>query len=182
MNEPKSFASLTPSLLARKGAAKPAMRPQLQPMQQFHEATARQLEEEDPGLGELGFDDLGDENVTVLHQSEVVELKPFSAEGPVAQPEVRRQQAQLPARINSLGKSAKPRRSALVEGRSAAFTLRLDANRHFQLRLACTLAGRSAQQLITEALDQMIAALPEVAELATHAAKRSPKLLKGDPQ
>jgi len=32
MNEPKSFASLSPSLLARKGGARPAMRPQLLPM------------------------------------------------------------------------------------------------------------------------------------------------------
>ena len=32
MNEPKPFASLGPTLLARKGGAKPAMRPQLAPM------------------------------------------------------------------------------------------------------------------------------------------------------
>ena len=32
MSEPKPFASLSPSLLARKGAARPAMRPQLMPL------------------------------------------------------------------------------------------------------------------------------------------------------
>jgi hypothetical protein len=41
-----------------------------------------------------------------------------------------------------------------------------------QLRMACTLANRSAQQLITDALDQMIAGLPDVAILAAEAAKR----------
>ena len=33
MSEPKSFASLSPGLLARKGAAKPALRHQLNPKQ-----------------------------------------------------------------------------------------------------------------------------------------------------
>ncbi len=32
MSEPKTFASLGPSLLARKGGARPAMRPQLLPI------------------------------------------------------------------------------------------------------------------------------------------------------
>ena len=32
MSEPRPFASLSPSLLARKGSARPAMRPQLRPL------------------------------------------------------------------------------------------------------------------------------------------------------
>jgi hypothetical protein len=64
----------------------------------------------------------------------------------------------------------------LAEGRKAAFTLRLDADRHLELRLASTLAGRSAQQLLTEALDHMIESLPEVADLAARASKRNSHL------
>jgi hypothetical protein len=60
----------------------------------------------------------------------------------------------------------------LADGRNAAFTLRLDAERHLKLRLACTLDNRSAQQIVTEALDRLIADLPEVAALAAEAAKR----------
>ena len=44
----------------------------------------------------------------------------------------------------------------------AAFTLRLDADRHLKLRLACAMQNRSAQQIVTEALDQFLAALPDL--------------------
>jgi predicted HicB family RNase H-like nuclease len=152
------------------------MRPQFQALAQSHEAAARQLDED------LGFNDLGEDTVHTLHQAEVVELKPANAATPRSKPEVRRQQEQIPARLNSVAKISSFRRSALAEGRSAAFTLRLDATRHLQLRLACTLAGRSAQQLVTEALDQMIADLPEVTELTAQAGKRLSNLRKGDPK
>ena len=175
MSDPKPIASLTPSLLARKGAARPAMRSQLQPMQQFHEATARLLED-DPNWNDLGFNDHGEGNVSPIHQGEVVELKAYNADAPATEPEVRRQQHQIADRVNWAAKRSKPRRSALADGRSAAFTLRLDADRHLALRLACTLANRSAQQLVTEALDTMIANLPDVADLASRAGKRSPQL------
>ncbi len=174
MTDSKNFASLSPSLLARKGGARPAMRPQLQPMQQFHEATARHYED-DPRWNDLGFNDHGEDYVAPLHQGEVVELKSYNADAPVPEPEVRRQQGQIADRVKQANKRSKPRRSALADGRSAAFTLRLDADRHLALRLACTLANRSAQQLVTEALDSMIAELPDVAELATRAGKRSPQ-------
>lgn len=156
MTEPKSFASLSPSLLARKGAAKPAMRPQLQPMQQFHEATARELDID------TNYNDFGDEHEPV-HEAEVVE---FRSSGKV--PHVVLQQQEIAARVN---RPAKPRQSAQSQGRNAAFTLRLDADRHLKLRLACTLAGRSAQQLVTEALDNFVANLPDVAELAARLGK-----------
>jgi hypothetical protein len=48
----------------------------------------------------------------------------------------------------------------------AAFTLRLDADRHLQLRLACALNHRSAQQIVTEALDAYLASLPLSEQLA----------------
>ena len=50
----------------------------------------------------------------------------------------------------------------------AAFTLRLDSERHLKLRLACAVTGRSAQQLVTAALDQLMETMPELGELAGH--------------
>ncbi len=97
----------------------------------------------------------------------MVELKPSVHSGQV--PEVMHQLQTIAARVNQ---APRQRKSALAQGRNAAFTLRLDGERHFKLRLACTLANRSAQQIVTEALDKLIAELPEVAELAARAGKR----------
>ncbi len=62
--------------------------------------------------------------------------------------------------------AAVERRSALDDGRRAAFTLRVDAERHLKLRLACTLRNLSAQQIVTEALDRLLSDIPEVQSLA----------------
>ena len=59
---------------------------------------------------------------------------------------------------------AKPQ--AANDSRRAAFTLRLDAKRHLKLRLAATVRGRSAQQLVTEALDSFLGQIPEIESLA----------------
>jgi hypothetical protein len=176
----RPIASLSPTLLARKGAARPAMRPQLQPMRQFHESTARQLDD-------LGWNDMGHEAETpdyaeqaALEQqhdeepqpseaqqgAEIVALKPDAELTTPQVPEILRQQEEIAARMVT------PRRSALADGRRAAFTLRLDGERHLKLRLACVTSSRSAQQLITEALDRLIAELPDVAELAAKVSKR----------
>ncbi|MFZ1741691.1 MAG: hypothetical protein WAT93_02495, partial [Pontixanthobacter sp.] len=61
------------------------------------------------------------------------------------------------------------RRSALERGKKAAFTLRLDAERHLKLRLACTLRNRSAQQMVTDALDKMLGTMSDVNTLAAQA-------------
>ena len=62
-------------------------------------------------------------------------------------------------------------------GKKAAFTLRLDPERHLKLRLACAVTGRSAQQLVTGALDAMLDQIPEIEALAARVpaagAKRS---------
>jgi hypothetical protein len=100
-------------------------------------------------------------------------------------PEIVRQQAEIADRVAEAAASKvaeakvaeKPtreivRRSAIADGRRAAFTLRLDADRHLKLRLACTISNRSAQQVVTDALDLFIASLPEVAELAAQVRKR----------
>lgn len=223
MNEPKPFASLSPSLLARKGGARPAMRPQYQAYApaapQFHDATPREAEED------LGWNDMGHDHAAQDHAAQdqeprespvvakrvpaaVVALKPSApltpsvakaadvvkavevAKAPaiapeavpevVEIPEIVRQQAAIAERV---AKAAAPkiadkpprdivRRSAIAEGRRAAFTLRLDAERHLKLRLACTISNRSAQQVVTDALDQFIAGLPDVAHLAAQVRKR----------
>ena len=59
------------------------------------------------------------------------------------------------------------RRKASDDGRRAAFTLRLDAKRHLKLRLASTVKNRSAQQLVTQALDKFLAEIPEIEALAS---------------
>jgi hypothetical protein len=54
----------------------------------------------------------------------------------------------------------------------AAFTLRLDPERHLRLRLACAVDGRSAQQIVTDALDQFLEAMPELDTLANKAKRK----------
>ena len=48
----------------------------------------------------------------------------------------------------------------------AAFTLRLDPDRHLRLRLACAVDNRSAQQIVTQALDAFLDSQPQLEALA----------------
>lgn len=149
MGEP-TFASLNPSLLARKGGAKPAMRPQ-------HGHVPQPVQASDH-LEDLGWNDMG----THEHlEGTVVALT-------AADNEVHRQQHEIAARVASASPARKP---ALERGKRAAFTLRLDGERHLKLRLACTVRGRSAQQIVTEALDKMLGDMPDIAALAAHVKK-----------
>lgn len=64
-------------------------------------------------------------------------------------------------------RAARSRRVAAVDqGKRAAFTLRLDPERHLKLRLASTIGGRSAQQIVTDALDAYLGDMPELVTLA----------------
>ncbi len=54
----------------------------------------------------------------------------------------------------------------------AAFTLRLDPERHLKLRLACAVDGRSAQMLVTQALDELLASMPELEAMAGKAKRK----------
>ena len=74
----------------------------------------------------------------------------------------------LPRRIT------RPRSAPGSKGK-AAFTLRLDKQRHLKLRLACAVSGRSAQQIVTDALDQLLESMPELDSMAEKAplAKRA---------
>lgn len=60
-------------------------------------------------------------------------------------------------------------RSAPGTKAKAAFTLRLDKDRHLKLRLACAVDGRSAQQIVTAALDAFLASMPELDRMAERA-------------
>ncbi|WP_448661096.1 hypothetical protein ACG3SL_10735 [Sphingomonas sp. CJ20] len=167
-NSSKPLASLSSGLLARKGHARPAMRPQ-----GF------------VGLGtgaapdDLGWNDMG-EDTPVVQQTRPVVLRQRDALGariaePVAAPEpvVEAAPAVEPAPVVAAApvvKIALPVRAVSPKKARAAFTLRLDPDRHLRLRLASALTHRSAQLLVTEALDAFLETLPEVEALARRVA------------
>jgi hypothetical protein len=205
MNEPKPFASLGPTLLARKGGAKPAMRPQLAPMGVggSAQAAARSLEEDFDALEDLGWNDMGDEDSTPERSADVLQLTPApanpesEAKTDAGSPKalVRSIHEELAEMLEKGGETApapkaktapapKPTKPKLVEAaaeeapeedasRRAAFTLRLDAKRHLKLRLASTVKNRSAQQLVTQALDKFLAEIPEIEALAAQVKRNS---------
>ncbi len=160
MSVAKPLASLSSGLLARKGAARPAMRPQLvlSVDGQARSATAQS--------DDLGWNDMGDQ------------VQPTTADH-VEPPAILKQIEALAAAVAQMSvpvaeqrtKGGKPIRSALQEGRKAAFTLRLDNYRHLRLRLACTLEDRSAQSVVIEALDRFLADLPGIEDLAKRAVR-----------
>ena len=227
-SEAKPFASLSSGLLARKGAARPAMRPQgfgqgaqgledlgwndmgfeppkpaEAPRDEDHDAFGDDVVEHPrahpTGLTPIGSpvhdqqakiedrfgsDEVDDEAVEVaepiaagiseadervepveieaeaveaFEPVEVVQLAPAPAPRPVAAPAPRR----APRPRSAPGSKAK-----------SAFTLRLDPDRHLKLRLACAVDGRSAQQLVTDALDQLLGRMPELDSLASKAKRK----------
>jgi hypothetical protein len=59
---------------------------------------------------------------------------------------------------------------ALADGRRAAVTLRLDPTRHMRLRLACAIGRRSAQAIMSDALDHYLTtAMPGIERLVAEA-------------
>ncbi len=188
MTEPKSFASLSPSLLARKGAARPAMRPQLLPLtledqrrMGFGSAVLAAEPADFPAfdVDDLGWNDLGEEAAAApAPVAEIVAEIVAIAADPLpepAQPEVLRRIESLagvlsaPSAAPAAPLRRRERGTALKEGRKAAFTLRLDGARHLRLRLACTIDNRSAQALVIEALDHFLKAKPGLDDLARRA-------------
>ena len=185
MTEARPFASLSSGLLARKGAAKPAMRPQA-----FGNIGA--------SLDDLGWNDMGDaEERAEPHDhvpSSIAALtpapRPVAEQPPVREcPPVHEQQQAIADTLGTQDEDedeeealkpsivpvapapapvvAMPRRRAPMAARDkAAFTLRLDPERHFRLRLACAVSGVSAQQIVTGALDEVLKTFPEIDALA----------------
>ena len=141
-----TFASLNQSLLARKAGAKPAMRPQSG--LPIATATAEALED-------LGWNDMGGDEL-----SNVVPISPASNDADDAPVLTLAKKIAAPANTTAV------RKSALKQGKRAAFTLRLDAERHLKLRLASTIKGQSAQQIVTDALDWLLNEIKELDALA----------------
>jgi len=238
--EAKPFASLSSGLLARKGAARPAMRPQ-------------GFGQVGNGLEDLGWDDMGfeppkpadaprdethdafgddvvehprahptgltpvqspvhDQQAEIVERlngsdepeedeiNEIAELYETEADE-VAAPaketaefyETEADEFAAPANIEAAApmvapapakivaapivsapaprRAPRPRAAPGSKGK-AAFTLRLDPDRHLKLRLACAVDGRSAQQLVTDALDHLLERMPDIDGLAAKAKRR----------
>lgn len=174
MGQPKPQASLSSSLLARKGQARPAMRPQ-----GFAGFGAPAGQMDDLGWNDMGLADPipapavpvrpvvepaveAAPEPPVLREREALKAEieaPRPVEAPAA-PSPR--PAMTNAALTRIGRTVRARQTKA----KSAFTLRLDADRHLRLRLATAISDRSAQQLVTEALDAFLATLPEVEALA----------------
>jgi hypothetical protein len=96
-----------------------------------------------------------------IAQPSVVELAPVHEVTP----------ALKPAAVPAPRRAPKARSAPGAKGK-AAFTLRLDPDRHLKLRLACAIGARSAQQLVTDALDQLLAGMPELDAMAANAKRK----------
>jgi hypothetical protein len=231
MADVKPVASLGATLLARKGAAKPAMRPQVASTTLGAAQAAQKLA---ANLEDLGWNDMGEDDSAPDRSAEVLQLTP-APHNPKAEAKtdegspralVRSMHEELAARLANEDESdyvvakdkPKPAASAPIapiapvatvtaspdndvvaavepvaqkaapaparrqpasrpsmDGRRAAFTLRLDAKRHLKLRLASTIRNRSAQQLVTEALDRFLGDIPEIELLARNIQKTDRK-------
>lgn len=163
MSDPKPFASLTPSLLARKGGARPAMRPQ---------GYINFMRSDAPASEDLGWNDMGHDV-----EPEVVALPGVDvpAGQDVAAPPVVQQQQDLAAQIAPMSDTANQAgrlRAAPGSRGKAAFTLRLDPDRHLRLRLLSALSHKSAQQIVTAALDAMLDAQNAVIDDANSIARK----------
>lgn len=163
MIEPKPLASLTSGLLARKGGARPAMRRPYIAGSHAHPNLPLSVQE-DLGWNDMGHDE--DEQTPpslTMIRADVPEPS-VSAEAP----EVIKQQEQLTEQFAEPVESEewKPTPMVRPRGAKAAFTLRLDADRHLRLRLACAVSNRSAQQIVTQALDDFLNSQPQLEALA----------------
>lgn len=99
------FASLGPSLLARKGGAKPAMRPQVAPLV-TDETEIREEHLEDLGWNDMGHDHGGDSelpdggaDIVPIHADMAADAYTANGFGTDGGPIVRRQQRRLEERV-----------------------------------------------------------------------------------
>lgn len=233
MGEPKAFASLSSGLLARKGAARPAMRPQgfgqgasgledlgwndmgfeppkpaIVPVRdEDHDAFGEELPDQPlrnplaaltpiaspvhdqhaeiaerfAAHDENGEDEDGEyiDETAELYDPDAEDAEPIvAAASPEQEPEPEPVPEPAPVAVVAASVRAvapvRPRRPRAAAGSKgkAAFTLRLDPARHLKLRLACAVNGRSAQQLVTDALDQLLNGMPELDSLAERAPRK----------
>lgn len=69
--------------------------------------------------------------------------------------------------------TSRTRRPVRPAGAKAAFTLRIDGDRHLRLRLASAVTNLSAQQILIDAFDAYLETVPEVEALAGNVARRN---------
>ncbi len=183
MADSKPYASLSSGLLARKGGAKPAMRPQgfngfggtgfggagngsledlgwndMGPADEYHHPSAAQL-----GLTPAPRGHHSDEpEHEASFEAPEAFAPPAAVPEPVAPPPVVEQQRALQETFAKAEVVELPRRRAAPSDvkAKAAFTLRLDPERHLKLRLASAVTRQSAQQLVTAALDDFLELAP----------------------
>lgn len=175
--DPKPLASLSASLLARKGAARPAMR---RPHMGGSISPTLPTSVQD----DLGWNDMGEETpiqpappLTMIGAKDAGAAAPATA---IVPPVVVQQQEELAQQLSRSVRAttkkqgvatlaptpASPVTATGARVGKAAFTLRLDPERHLRLRLACAVGNRSAQQIVTEALDAFLNSQPQLEELA----------------
>jgi hypothetical protein len=190
----KPMGSLSSGLLARKGQARPAMRPQ--GFGGFGGVTQ--------GLDDLGWNDMGGREaagepivqpvvadapasepplapvavplappvVAAEPAAPVLAAVPDAANEPIPTVLVEREalkakvEAPVAVKSVSLPTATRLRRETQHAGK-AAFTLRVDADRHLRLRIATAITNRSAQDLVTQGLDALLGAIPEVEALVS---------------
>ncbi len=110
----------------------------------------------DPALGENISENV--ENIFPSDAESILAKKPK----PVAtKPVAATAKAKKPT-VKTKAKTAKAK---------AAFTLRLDPERHLKLRLACAINNISAQKFVTEALDQILNEMEEINHLSGQVTK-----------
>jgi hypothetical protein len=245
-SEPKAFASLSSGLLARKGSARPAMRPQgfgqggsgledlgwndmghdaarpslvpvdgtefgghsepqvsrtplagLTPISPVHHQHAEI--EERFGQGDEDEESYEGQEQAYEAYSDTCEPEPEECEDtleladelPQAMPAVTPEPVavaqvvplmpepeELPEAVEEPAPRPAPKRSRAPQSQQsakekAAFTLRLDPSRHLKLRLACAVNAKSAQQLVTSALDKLLASMPELDAMASQAPEKA---------
>jgi hypothetical protein len=132
-------------------------------LHEFHRAAARDMQE-DLGWNDLGLEAAADEQPQ-QSGADIVSIVGDAQTGPGVDqaPGVIHQRPSASANLSAL---SRPREPSLTPGRRVAFTLRLDADRHLKLRLASTMLNRSAQDIVTEALDHHLAGLAEIEAIA----------------
>jgi hypothetical protein len=214
MGEPKPTASLSGLLLARKGAARPAMRRQ----NMFGNPGTAGASQDDLGWNDMGYD-VNPEPSAPMDYDHVTGYNLLAGAVPDVTSEVRQQQERIaeqlqvqsdagfdalygentveddgmeedrpvvvvsmtpsvslkPAKTQAIVRPAEKapvKRAAPGSKSKAAFTLRLDNDRHLKLRLACAVSNRSAQMLVTDALDAFLDAMPEIEQLAARVPAR----------
>jgi hypothetical protein len=208
VNEPKPIASLSSGLLARKGAARPAMRPQgfgqvsgnledlgwndmgfeppkpaVAPRDESHDAFGEDIVEHPRAAHPTGLtpvqSPVHDQQAEIVHRFNGAEAEESEEEiDETAERAELDEHAEAAVVIPPVAvavpaprRMPKPRSAPGSKGK-AAFTLRLDPERHLKLRLACAMGGRSAQQFVTDALDRFLEAMPELDAMATKAKRK----------